>query len=331
MASYEELYNMIMEESVKGKIGKAGLAINKKVQDKMRKSKDEKDFNKIEGISTARHVVSKLPGADKANKVIDNAEDIKDKHDKFVNSDKSGAKVVKKVEDTTVNAVKKTAKGIGYVGGKAIELPADVATGVMKTKMDNDVKKEFKGDPEKIEKELKANVKKLAQIKEDIMTVELIAIGTPIAIATAGTLDNVFRGVLLAGSISTNNITLNKAIISASVWVPYVAVKLNKIRKNLKSKKFSTEEGKKEYESDYVELMNDLKDLVNKTLSKLEKWAESDEPLVDKMTNYIAKNTRGVKESVSDYTIFQIYESYSDGIIDDDEYKILTESFYILK
>ena len=217
MAKYDELYNMIVEESMKGSIGRAGLKTidgTKKIVDKV--------SDKVDNIS---------------NKVSSGYEKAKET--------KVAGPVIKGVE-------------------KATTIPFDVssdiiANGIQKGK-EVYYKNKYKDDPETLEIKIKSSVKELDNLKSDIMAIEIWTVGWPLAIKSAGILDNIFKSIILAGAVAKEDKELVSAVAKAMMWVPAAALMVKKI---LGKKEDDGEKGDVDY----------IKKITDKVISKLKSWA----------------------------------------------------------
>lgn len=267
MASYDELYAMIIEESVKGVVGRAGLKT-------------------VEGVKKVTSTIK-----DKATSTKDK---VVDTYNKAEANEKIGPAV-----KATANVTKKVAGVATYPISKSSEV---IANKIVDNK-EKKIRDEFKGNPEKMEKELKKNVERLDELKSDIMALEVWTIGLPLAMATLGTMDNVLKGVIAAGAAARNDKDLAKGVIKASLWAPYALAKISKIRG-------------KEITGDSA--LKSVKEIINKIMGNLKSWAESDQPLLNKT----------VTESVNtDYLIVSVIcESLVNDIISYEEAAYLIES-----
>ena len=258
MPSFEELSALIAQESVKGTIGRAGLKT-------------------IEGTKKAVDTVK-----DKASSAKDKVVDTYKKAE----SDKNIGPAVK----ATANAAKTVAGVTTYPISKSSEVIANKIV----SNRENKIREEFKGDPEKMEKELKKNIERLDELKSDVMALEVWTIGWPIALATLGTMDNVLKGVIAAGAAVRDDKNLVKGVAKATAWAPYALAKISKIRG-------------KEITGDSA--LKIVKDTCNKIMSTLKSWAESDKPL-------LTPDTKPVTESVSEE--FQLLSTICESLVNDE-------------
>ena len=270
MPSFEELSALIAQESVKGSIGRASLKT-------------------IEGTKkTATAIKDKAVSA--KDKVVDT-------YKKAESNEKIGPAV-----KTTANVAKKAAGIATYPISKSSEV---IANKIVSNK-ENKIREEFKGDPERMEKELKKNIDRLDELKSDVMALEVWTIGWPVALATLGTMDNVLKGVIAAGAAVRDDKNLVKGVAKATAWAPYALAKISKIRG-------------KEITGDSA--LKIVKDTINKIMSTLKSWAESDQPLIN-------TDAKPVTESVNeDYQILSmICESLVNDEISFEEAAYLIES-----
>lgn len=258
MPSFKELENFIAQESVKGTIGRTGLKA-------------------VEGTKKAVATVKDKTAAAK-EKVVDTY--------KKAESDKNIGPAVK----TTSNVAKQVAGVATYPITKSSEV---IANKIVDSK-ENKIRQEFKGDPEKMEKELKKNVERLDELKSDIMALEVWTIGWPVALATLGTMDNVLKGVIAAGAAVRDDKNLVKGVAKATAWAPYALAKINKIRG-------------KEITGDSA--LKIVKDTCSKIMGTLKSWAESDKPLLN-------TENESVTESVSEE--FQVLSLICESLVNDE-------------
>lgn len=230
MPSFEELSALIAQESVKGSIGRASLKT-------------------IEGTKKTATAIK--------DKAVSAKDKIVDTYKKAESNEKIGPAV-----KTTANVAKKAAGVATYPISKSSEV---IANKIISNK-ENKIREEFKGDPERMEKELKKNIDRLDELKSDVMALEVWTIGWPVALATLGTMDNVLKGVIAAGAAVRDDKNLVKGVAKATAWAPYALAKISKIRG-------------KEITGDSA--LKIVKDTMNKIMSTLKSWAESDQPLIN--------------------------------------------------
>lgn len=343
MANYDELLDMIVEASLKENIGKAAGAVNKKIKDAVKKQEDLEDDARINGVSKVRQAVSRTPVQKVGNKVLD-------KREEFIQKGSTASKVVKAGEKIASEISKTPIKTVGYAAKAAFEIPAEAIARPQKIKWDDESKKKYKDDPEALTKDLKKNVEKLAKLKTDIMSVEIIAIGFPLAWASAGVLDNIVKILLTAGAAATSDKKLVKAVSNSLVWAPYMAMQINRLKNKLTK-------AENENDSKFVAgndgkdagLVKSLISMVTQVLDDLESWSKSKESIFEQIkntakevktvvknvknatdkvvTNNIAKNTKAVKENTEDFYLVAIaYDKLTEGTIDENEYLMVVNS-----
>lgn len=296
MASYKELYNKIhgentYEENVKGEIGRKGLKaieVSKKVSDKVDKTKE----------------------TIKNSEQFQKAMDVKDK----VENSKPVEKVVKPVVNAGLAVATKPAS---FVAGT---VPATAITAGKNAY----AKAKYKDNPEKLERELKKNIKQFSELKSDCLAVTVWSIGFPIAVKTLGIGDNIFKGLVMAGAAAAKDKELTKACAKALVWQATAAVILAKLVKKFKNCKNQEEydEGIKEFKT-FGEKLEDL----------LKDWAESDEPLfVPMRAKYRTEQepSSSKKGTIPDWkfneSVLYLIESYIEDSISEEEFDYLLES-----
>jgi len=270
MPSFEELSALIAQESVKGSLGRASLKT-------------------IEGTKkTATAIKDKAVSA--KYKVVDT-------YKKAESNEKIGPAV-----KTTANVAKKAAGVATYPISKSSEV---IANKIISNK-ENKIREEFKGDPERMEKELKKNIDRLDELKSDVMALEVWTIGWPVALATLGTMDNVLKGVIAAGAAVRDDKNLVKGVAKATAWAPYALAKISKIRG-------------KEITGDSA--LKIVKDTMSKIMGTLKSWAESDQPLIN-------TDAKPVTESVNEeyHILSMICESLVNDEISFEEAVYLIES-----
>lgn len=218
MASYEELYNMIANESVKGAVGRTALkAIDStsKLPEKYKTLKD-KVKDKVQEKETDNAIKSVTKKAIKAT-----------------------AKGAKSVTDTASAAV---------VNGmdKSSEMIAKTVTAPEKHK----IQKELKNDPAKLKEKLSQMEDKIKNVKQKVMTGQ-VAVSSLIAI---GPVDMALKAMIANGSSVTKNKMASKALINGMLLAPMLAKKLADVA----TKKITGKEADKEYSSISSKVLNTL-------------------------------------------------------------------------
>ena len=209
MASYEELYNMIANESVKGAVGRTALKT-----------------------------------IDNASKLPEKYKTLKDKvKEKVQEKETDGA-----IKSATKKAIKATAKGAKSVTDaasaavvnsmdKSSEMIAKAVTAPEKHK----IQKEHKNDPAKLKEKLSQMEDKIKNVKQKVMTGQ-VAVSSIIAI---GPVDMALKTMIANGSSVTKNKMASTALINGMLLAPMLAKKLADVA----TKKITGKEADKEYSS----------------------------------------------------------------------------------
>ena len=192
---------------------------------------------------------------------------VRDTKDKITNTNayKSGKQALEDFKNTP--SVSKVAgavsKPISFVGGT---LPANAVIAGKNTI----AKQKYKDDPEKLEKEIKNNMKQFSKLKSNFLAISVWTLALPIAIKTCFTGDDLFKGIIAAGALATGDKELTSACIKAAAWkVTAVAVLAKLIAKFKKCKS----------QEEYDECVKEFKPFGEKLEDILLEWAESDQPL----------------------------------------------------
>ena len=218
MASYDELYNMIANESVKGAVGRTALKT-----------------------------------IDNASKLPEKYKSLKDKVKEKVREKETDGPV----KSVTKKAIKATAKGAKSVADtssaavvNAMDKSSEFIANTITTPEKMKIQKENKNDPDKLKEKLEYMENKIQNVKQKVMTGQ-VAVSSIVAI---GPVDTALKAMIANGSSVTKNKMASKALINGMLLAPMLAKKLADIA----TKKITGKEADKEYSSISSKVLNTL-------------------------------------------------------------------------